>query len=45
MDRTDSERRRSIFWLSNEYPLAPIKIRDERKGKITILTLEKITAS
>lgn len=45
IDRTDTERRRTIFWLSKEYPLSPIKIRDERKGKATTLTLETITAS
>ncbi|MBL4673073.1 MAG: DUF3108 domain-containing protein [Arenicella sp.] len=44
MNRTDSDRRRSIFWLSKEYPLSPLKVRDERDGKVTTLTLEKITS-
>jgi len=44
MTRTDSEKRRSIFWLSKEYPLSPLKVRDERDGKVTILTLKKISS-
>jgi hypothetical protein len=44
MNRTDSDRRRSIFWLSKDYPLSPLKVRDERDGKVTTLTLEKITS-
>jgi hypothetical protein len=44
MNRTDSDRRRSIFWLSTEYPLSPLKVRDERNGKVTTLTLEQFTS-
>jgi hypothetical protein len=44
MNRTDSDSRRSIFWVSREFPLSPLKVRDERDGKVTTISLEKITS-